>query len=93
LVLSEVADALAESEFRPRLRDFILHLRLAPACEVVPTSRELLERGLDVFHQHSDKGWTLTDCTSFVAMRERGLTQALTGDRHFEQAGFTALLK
>ena len=27
------------------------------------------------------------------SLRERGITEALTGDRHFEQAGFVALLK
>ena len=40
-----------------------------------------------------DKEWPLTDCVSFVVMKERGITEALTGDRHFEQAGFVALLK
>ena len=35
----------------------------------------------------------LTDGTSFLVMRERGITEVLTGDRHFEQAGFIALLK
>ena len=92
-VLMEVADALAESECRARVRDFILHLRGSAACEIVPASRELLDRALDLYHQHADKGWTLTDCVSFVIMRERNVTDALTGDKHFEQAGFAALLK
>jgi uncharacterized protein len=92
-VLMEVADALAESECRGRIRDFILHLREVSACEIVPASRELLDRALDIYHQHADKEWTLTDCTSFVIMRDRKLTDALTGDKHFEQAGFAALLK
>jgi uncharacterized protein len=35
----------------------------------------------------------LTDCISFVAMGDEGITEALTGDKHFEQAGFVALLK
>ena len=52
-----------------------------------------LDRALDLYHQHGDKKWTLTDCVSFVIMRERGVTDALTGDKHFEQAGFVALLK
>ena len=60
---------------------------------VLQFSRELLDRALDLYHQHADKGWTLTDCVSFVIMRERNVTEALTGDKHFEQAGFTALLK
>ena len=92
-VLMEVADALAESECRGRVRDFIFHLRGTAACEIVPASRELLDRALDLYHQHTDKKWTLTDCVSFVIMRERKVMDALTGDRHFEQAGFTALLK
>jgi uncharacterized protein len=92
-VLMEVADALAESESRSRVRDFILHLRQTAACEIFPASRELLDRALELYHLHADKEWTLTDCVSFVIMRERNVTDALTGDKHFEQAGFTALHK
>lgn len=92
-VLMEVADALAASECRQRVREFILHLRGPAGCEIVPMSPDLLDRGLGLYHQHADKQWTLTDCVSFVIMRERELTGALTGDKHFEQAGFTALLK
>ena len=92
-VLMEVADALAGSDCRGRVREFILHLRQSAVCEIVPASRELLDRALDLYHQHTDKEWTLTDCVSFVIMRERNVSDALTGDKHFEQAGFTALLK
>jgi len=92
-VLMEVADALCKLECRGRIRDFMLHLRQSPTCEVIPASRELLDRALDLYHQHADKEWSLTDCASFVVMREHGITDALTGDKHFEQAGFRALLK
>jgi len=51
------------------------------------------DRVLKFYHQHADKKWTLTDCVSFVIMREQNVTDALTGDKHFEQAGFVALLK
>jgi predicted nucleic acid-binding protein len=30
---------------------------------------------------------------SFTVMSDEGLTDALTGDHHFEQAGFAALLR
>ena len=93
LVLSEVADALAKSECRPRIRDFLMHLRQTAVCEIIPATRELLDRAIDLYHRHADKEWTLTDCTSFVTMRDHSVTDALTADRHFEQSGFTALLK
>jgi predicted nucleic acid-binding protein len=35
----------------------------------------------------------VTDCISFLVMKEQGLTDALTSDHHFEQAGFNVLLK
>lgn len=92
-VLMEVADAFAASACRKQVREFILHLRQASGCEVVPASRDLLDSALDLYHQHADKLWTLTDCSSFVIMRDRGIVDALTGDRHFEQAGFNVLFK
>jgi predicted nucleic acid-binding protein len=92
-VLMEVADALAESECRSRVRDFILQLRQFSGGEIVPASRDLIDRALELYHQHADKKWTLTDCVSFVIMRERSVSEALTGDKHFEQAGFVALFK
>lgn len=91
-VLMEVADALAKSESRTQVRDFILHLRQTATCEIVPASRKMLDCALTLYHQHGDKEWTLTDCVSFVIMRERNVTDALTGDKHFEQAGFAVLL-
>lgn len=44
------------------------------------------------FRKHADHGYSFTDCTSFVLMRELGITDALTTDRHFVEAGFKALL-
>lgn len=49
--------------------------------------------GIRLYEQRRDKQWSLTDCISFVVMKREGLTEALTGDHHFEQAGFVALLK
>ena len=92
-VLMEVADALAGSEVRDQLREYFLYLRSLPNCEVLEASRDLFDRALTFFHRHTDKDWSLTDCTSFIVMRDLGIKEALTGDKHFEQAGFVALLK
>jgi predicted nucleic acid-binding protein len=62
------------------------------AIRVVHASRALLEEGISLYGARADKEWSLTDCISFVVMRDEGIIQALTGDHHFEQAGFKALL-
>ncbi len=43
--------------------------------------------------ERPDKEWSLVDCASFVLMRQREINEALTSDHHFEQAGFSRLLK
>ena len=65
----------------------------SPFIRIIPADEELFQAGFDYFEARPDKGWSLTDCISFVVMEREQLTEALTGDHHFEQAGFTALLK
>jgi predicted nucleic acid-binding protein len=92
-VVVEVADALAGPAQRPGFLALWAEIHEHPAIEIVAADRPLLTRGLDLYTRRPDKAWSLTDCLSFVVMTERGLTEALTGDRHFEQAGFRALLR
>ena len=61
--------------------------------EVIDLDAELLASAVKLYSDRPDKDWSLTDCTSFQAMTNRRLNEALTGDHHFEQAGFIALLK
>jgi predicted nucleic acid-binding protein len=35
----------------------------------------------------------MIDCMSIVVMQDQGLKEALTNDKHFQQAGFRALLR
>jgi uncharacterized protein len=58
---------------------------------VVEASHVWFERGLDLYCSRPDKEWSLTDCISFEVTREHGVTEALTGDRHFSHAGFVPL--
>ena len=64
-----------------------------PQCLYLPASPELFAAGFDLYRLRPDKAWSLTDCISFVVMRERGMTEALAYDQHFEQAGFRTLLR
>ena len=92
-VLAEFADALARSASRSRVPPFIRDLEQDAKVKIVRAGSELFHRGLRLYDERSDKGWSLTDCISFVVMRDEDLSEALTGDQHFEQAGFVALLK
>ena len=91
-VLLEIANALSKVRFRSKALSLIQIIRSNPAVEIVPVSAELLAAGFDLYQNRLDKDWGLTDCTSFVTMRDRGLHSALTSDEHFRQAGFRALL-
>ena len=73
--------------------DFTQRLRKAPNTRIVPATEELLWRGFALYRSREDKEWSLTDCISFIVMADEALTEALTGDHHFTQAGFTALLR
>lgn len=92
-VLTEVANHLRHVPNRPLLLSLVADLRDDPRVTIIPPSPGLFDRGLALFAERPDKEWSLTDCISFVVMREQGLSEALTSDHHFEQAGFVALLR
>ena len=92
-VLTEVADAICRPPDRAQFALLLDLLRSDPRTEIVPADQALFDRGADLYARRPDKAWSLTDCISFVVMSERVLTKALTGDHHFEQAGFRALLR
>ncbi len=62
-------------------------------AHVIPFETQLYDEGIQLYNNRTDKEWSLTDCVSFVAMKRESINEALTGDHHFEQAGFVALLK
>jgi predicted nucleic acid-binding protein len=92
-ILDEVANGLAKLNFRAVAVQFIEMLRSSSHCQIIHVSEELFNRGWILYKKRTDKEWGLTDCISFVVMSERNISRAFTGDKHFEQAGFTILLK
>ncbi len=91
-VLIEIGNALSPLPARALAAQIIAAVREAAAIEVARVDAPLFERGLALFRQRMDKEWGLTDCISFALMQQRGVTQALTADHHFEQAGFQIVL-
>ena len=92
-VLTELGDALAAAGSRGSFLAMLDTLRSDRMVTIVEPAPQLFEAGIQLYRSRPDKNWSLTDCTSFVVMKDRGITEALTADHHFEQAGFTALLK
>jgi len=91
-VVMEVADALSAPANRQAVVDLLDILKHSEDVQIVSPSQEHFDAGFELFRNRPDKYWSLTDCISFEVMREFGISEALTGDRHFEQAGFRALL-
>ena len=90
-VLFEIGNALGSRQ-RTVALDFIRSCYVDDRFRVIAVSKPLFINALSLYEAHSDKNWGMTDCLSFVVMRENGLTVALSCDRHFIQAGFRALM-
>ena len=92
-ILLELGNACARAaDHADFLRD-VAGMRSSSRVRIIPLDTRLLNRGMELMAARPDKDWSLTDCISFLVMQEEGIQDALTGDRHFEQAGFTVLLK
>ncbi len=87
-ILLELADHLCDVRNRGLFGEVRQALAVDARFEILPADQILLDRAMDLYDERSDKDWSLTDCTSFVVMRDRGINDALTGDHHFAQAGF-----
>jgi predicted nucleic acid-binding protein len=92
-VMVEVADALSVPGLRRQVHRLLGRVANDPNTRLIEAVTDWYERGVALYGARVDKSWSLTDCISFEVMRELGLTDALTGDHHFEQAGFRARLK
>ena len=91
-VLLELGALMSRGSARPAFVQFVKVIEADPQTELISSTPELFKAGLELFSDRMDKEWSLTDCTSFCVMRDDGVNEALTCDRHFEQAGFRALL-
>jgi predicted nucleic acid-binding protein len=92
-VLTEVGDAFSKPKWRTAFLTMLEDLQSDPSLVIVEATHELFERAVQLFATRPDKGWSLTDCTSFLVMEDHGVAEALTADQHFTQAGFVALLE
>jgi uncharacterized protein len=92
-VILEIGNALSRQQYRRAAVQIIEHFENDPNVKVVSLTTDVYRKAFELFRNRSDKEWRLIDCISFVVMEEENITQALTADEHFIQAGFRALLR
>lgn len=71
----------------------VRRLRGSRRSEVLDASRDDWDRAFELYADRPDKEWSLVDCAPILACRERGIERVFTADHHFEQAGFSVLMK
>jgi predicted nucleic acid-binding protein len=89
----KVANTLSAPHLRSGFLSLLDDLQNDDDVSIVAPEAETFAQGMNLYRNRPDKNWSLTDCISFVVMKRAGITEALTGDHHFEQAGFKALLQ
>jgi uncharacterized protein len=91
-VLLEIGNALARN-YKNEAVEIIEHFFGSDEVEIVRLTPELFAQAFILYKTHQDKAWGLVDCISFVVMKQSEVSQALTFDQHFVQAGFQALMR
>lgn len=91
-VLLEIGNALARN-YKEQAIEILEDFLTADDVQMVRLTQALFDEAFTLYKTHRDKEWGLTDCVSFVVMRQEGVIEALTFDQHFVQAGFRALLR
>lgn len=91
-ILLELGNALSGLQTRNIVLNLIQKIFSSQKIELIPLTSELLDSGWKLYSERPDKEWGIVDCISFELMKRLNISEALTADRHFEQAGFTKLL-
>ena len=91
-VLWEWLNGLSDASTRGVAAEGYRRAHADARIEVVPFQPELIDSAVQLYRTRPDKDWSLTDCLSFVVMERRHLTEALTTDGHFEQAGLKVMM-
>ena len=94
-ILAELVSLFTSPLCVPRSAQFryIDTIKATPYVEIVHMDPALDAASWALLKSRPDKVWSLVDAASFIVMQERGISEALTSDHHFEQAGFVRLLR
>jgi len=95
MVLTEILNHFSKrgNFLRHAAANFIESLQENPAITIAPQTDSIFQQALILYKQRPDQAWSHTDCSSFCIMQQQNILEALAYDKHFEQAGFIALLR
>ena len=91
-IVAETGNSLARTAARGIFAEAYRRFVESAKARLVFVDSALLEEAIRMYTDRGDKTWGLVDCASFLLMKQEGITDTFTTDRHFEQAGFTCLL-
>ncbi|MCP4246060.1 MAG: PIN domain-containing protein [bacterium] len=92
-ILGEFLSAAASPPLRQVAARIVRRIRASSGSVVVAAAPNDIDDILDFYSQHQDKKWSFVDCAAMLICRQRGIQRVFTHDRHFVQAGYTALLR
>lgn len=90
-VLDEVATYFNSRGHHSKAIDIGRYLMTSPSVKLIHVDATLFQESWRWLERHQDKRYSLTDCVSFVVMKQLKIKTALTFDKHFAQAGFQML--
>ncbi|NMF60867.1 type II toxin-antitoxin system VapC family toxin [Pseudanabaena yagii] len=95
MVLTEILNHFSKrgNFLRYAAANLIESLQENPAITIIPQTDSIFQQALILYKQRPDQAWSHTDCSSFCIMQQQNILEALAYDKHFEQAGFIALLR
>ena len=94
-VLTEFLNALGKfgTVFRTKAAQTTRAMLKNPNVRLIPQTHETFLRALERYEKRGDKEYSLVDCAAMNAMDQEAIREVLTNDHHFEQEGYTILMK
>ena len=91
-IIDELFTLLSAKGLRHLCEDVSKLLNQTKVVKIEFVNEEIFNNAKDYFLKHKDKKYSFTDCVSFIQMKSLNLIEVLSSDKHFDQAGFKALL-
>lgn len=91
-ILVELGALMSRGFSRELFVEFVERVQADSNTAIITASTEHFSNGFRLFAKRRDKDWSLTDCISFAVMEHMRIRDAVSCDKHFEQAGYRQLL-